>query len=278
MMSNFLQRKAAKMKNWKIISLTIVLLFLPTTIGLTVFYLLTNPNAEHLREQIIRFYSAGLSNGDGTFSLLSWTFLVLIAQAISGYGFNKIRNDIKKTKKVHGKVYKAILTVLVYIFYRVMLLTFALYELLVFYLLTLVIFGEILIDINDNENLTTSILKSIIETIIYVLIISGSLKLIINWWSKKARSKSFINNFLIKEETVEGRIVFGLQMQFCNIAFVLILPLTLISVLGWDVQDAEKSLFFGLTSLVIACYGFMIIKSNLFSFFFNPLLEGPEKL
>lgn len=118
------------------------------------------------------------------------------------------------------------------------------------------------------DELSSSFLNVILTVAVVVLIIGFFNRLI---KTLIFQSSTLTKRFKIEKGTSASNFVLDLQMQFCNMAFLLILPLTLITIFGNDVNETEITLFFGLTTFVMAAYCFIIIKGKLYDFLLSPI-------
>lgn len=240
---------------------TFVLALLPTIIGISTPLFFDDST---VKEYLITFFTEKLSTDRSTVVLIVYLFLLWLAQMLSGYAFNRISPQPPPETN-----FKRFLT---YIYNRVMLLTYAIYEFFAIYILVLLVFGFFLTEVDLQKNrISSNFLEMILYTIAIILMIGLLFKITADAFLKKHYKHKYLGMVKIDQESTAGNLILDLQTQFCNIAFLLILPLTLISVFSEGVGDSERALFLGLTSLVVACYIFLMMKSKLFDFIMKPI-------
>lgn len=241
---------------------TFILVLLPTLVGIATPIFISDST---VKEYLITFFTEKLSTDKGNVVLVIYLVLLWPAKMLSGYAFNKnISEPLPETR------FKRILT---YLYNRIMLITYAIYEFFAVYILVLLVFGFFLTEVDLQKNrISSNFLEMILYTIAIILMIGLLFKVSSDAFIKKYYKHKYLSMVKIDQESTAGKLILDLQTQFCNIAFLLILPLTLISVFSQGVGDSERALFLGLTSLVIACYIFLMMKSKLFDFIMKPII------
>lgn len=177
---------------------------------------------------------------------------VIVLQFYSGYIYNKLQNKTSETKGLKERIVS-------YILPRVSLLTYAVYELLAFYLLTLVLYGTVSTGVSETTY-GISLLKLVLKVFLITLLTDIIFKVVV----LQFLLKKLVDSWRIKKDTIDGHFVQDIQQQITNFAMILLSVLTFISIFGGEVDENEKTLFFALTTFVTSCYTFMIVKSKLY--------------
>lgn len=270
----------------KLILLTIVYVLFPLVIAL-VTYSVSNKN-ESLWKSVISFYNKGLLSGNSTIALICMILGLFVSQLISGYAFNRITRDPEvplTVVKERSKIFKWLNIAINYFAERLFLLTYALYEFVAYYFFVILVLGHvlalfkydwtrnILATFKIDWKFSINLLIAIMLTLVITFVVGGLIKKTLD--SRVLNEYTFIGKCIFEKKV--AKIIYDIQNQLCNIAYILILPLTFLSIFGGEVDKGETVLFFALTSLVVASYCFQIGKSKLYDFFFFKSLDYTKK-
>lgn len=259
------------------IKTAIILLLLSSLPGIIfiVLYLWVYDNSiSNFLKSTVSFFNLFYEREQNNIALIGIILLLFMAQVLCGYGFNRInkkfKSEDKQGMKSKNSINEFFQNTIEYIANRILVLSYAAYEFLTFYILFLLIFGQILENYHFNGDELSSKFLSIIITTMTIILVGGVLvKLIFDFCFKK---NTLFKSLKIPRTTKTGNLVHDLQMQLFNVLYVISLPLTLITIFGSDVDDTERTLFFGLITLVMSAYCFTILKSRLYDFFFKPII------
>lgn len=245
----------------------------PVLVALATYFIMNKPS-------LIELYSDKIPMGKSTVKLVFLASVTFLTQLISGFFYNIQRSsksekeavqDIKKSIKnsqAKDKFLKKIHIALIWFHTRLVIITYSVYEFTAFYLLSLGIFGISLSDVNGQE-LGKSLLIILIKATFITLGVGTLIKLLLDSLLSTKHPGRILSKCFINLESKAGKLVYDLQMQFCNLTFILILPLTLIGIFGKSVEEGATGLFIIITSLVIAAYSFMLAKSKFFQLIFR---------
>lgn len=180
-----------------------------------------------------------------SYKIILLSFIMLSFQLVAGYIFN---TSLKRTeiKKTYEKV----------IMYKIYPMLYATLEFLVFYLLVVLILGNVINNYNsslETDAPSTFFLHIILWTVAITLFIGLLLRFPINKWLKFGLISQSSNLRPMLKETY--KIIY-------NFSYLLILPLTLISIFQLSVTDQERTLFFQIGTIILSGYLFQISKSS----------------
>lgn len=235
---------------------------------------LTNKTDQNFLEFLITLYKDRVSTYSGNLMLILILISLFAAQLFSGYAYNKFHSETNETStklNEKGKFQRRFRKSLRYIHDRLLILTYAGYEFSAFYILVIFIFGNSIENFDNSVQLSTNFFIAILTTLIFTLAFGVIFKIVQDLFLTRNWGKGIFSKCKIRQESIEGKLIYDLQMQICNIAFILILPLTFIGIFSEGVSETERTLFMGLTSLVTSCYIFILVKSKLFNFLFRPI-------
>lgn len=186
------------------------------------------------------------------FYILLYSIALFGAQLLSGGLFNKLYNA-SRPKRISKKI-------LSYIYLRILVLTYSLYEFLGYLGLYLVALSISLIA-HSIEHVNSTPGKLSISIVLTSFLLSYLLGVLVDSIIKKFK-KSIIDN-----NTIVGKFISTSQNQFCNIILVLSVAITIYGIVVDETSSTESSLFMTLSFLVIGSICFQTVKSNLSRFF-----------
>lgn len=184
-----------------------------------------------------------------SYKIILISFIIFFFQLTAGHIFN-LSLKKKNVEKNYEKV----------IMFKIFPILYATLEFLVFYLLVVLVLGNVINNFNfslEPNSPSTLFLRVILWTAGITLFIGVILRALINKWLEFGLISQTSNIKPMLQETYS--IIF-------NFSYLLILPLTLVSIFQQSVSTQEQTLFFQIGTIILAGYLFQISKSKLAKF------------